>query len=185
MTTTAPTGTPRGHASTDTATRHLADAVLALRAAQERLGAADLDAASAALVLGLYEQGNRAVAFGQLLTVFAADAAGVNRMDPETAAEIDALAADPRELAAGTAPVPVEAMCQRMAPHRTTTAWIQSHLHISETEARRRLAGTRLLVAPAPPAPGSASEPGSALGLPAFPILARAAAGYTPPMFTD
>ncbi|RAX45720.1 HNH endonuclease, partial [Arthrobacter sp. AQ5-05] len=176
MTITAPTGTPRGPTPSDTAIRQLAGAVLALRAAQERLGAADLDAASAALVLGLYEQGNRAVAFGQLRTVFAADALQVHRLDPGTAAAIDALAADPRELAAGTAPVPAEAMCQGMAPHRTTGAWMQSHLHISGTEARRRLAGARLLVAPVPPAPGAATEPGAAPGSPAFPILARAAA---------
>ena len=176
MTTTAPTGTLRGPASSGTAIRQLADAVLALRAAQERLGAADLDAASAALALGLYEQGNRAVAFGQLHAVFAADALQVHRLDPGTAAAIDALAADPRELAAGTAPVPAEAMCPGMAPHRTTAAWMQAHLHISATEARRRLAGARLLVAPAPPAPGAAAEPGSASGPPAFPVLARAAA---------
>lgn len=175
MPTTAPTGTPRGQAHTDTAIRQLAGAVLALRAAQQRLGGTDLDAASAALVLGLYEQGNRAVAFGQLRTVFAADAAGVHRLDPGTASQIDALAADPRALAEGTAGVPAEVMCQGMAPHRTTAAWLQAHLHISATEARRRLAGARLLVAPAPPAPGAAAEPGAEPGSPAFPILARAA----------
>ncbi|MDQ0094590.1 HNH endonuclease signature motif containing protein [Paeniglutamicibacter psychrophenolicus] len=172
MTTTAPTATPRGQADTDTAIRQLAAAVLAVRAAQQRLGSADLDAASAALVLGLYEQGNRSIAYGQMHAVFTADALQVHRLDPGTAAQVDALAADPCSLSDGTANVPVERMCQGMAAHRNTNEWMQAHLHITEAESKRRLGGSRLLIAPAQA--GSAADDGGRRA-PVFPILAQAA----------
>lgn len=171
MTTTAPTRTPRGQADTDTAIRQLAAAVLAVRAAQERLGSADLDAASVALVLGLYEQGNRSIAYGQMHAVFTADAVQVHRLDPGTAAQVDALAADPCSLSDGTGTVPVERMCQGMAAHRNTSEWMQAHLHITEAESKRRLGGSRLLIAPAQA--GSADDGGRRA--PVFPILAQAA----------
>lgn len=161
---------PSAQTATDSAIRHLADAVLRLRAAGEELAALDLDAASAALVLGLLEQGGRSVAYGQLRTAFAADANQVHRLDPETACLIDALAADPRALAEGTAPVPQERMCPGMSPHRSTASFLQAHLHISSAEARRRLTGGRLLVAPAP------SHAGAEPPEPVFPVLGRAAA---------
>ncbi|MHA7242674.1 HNH endonuclease signature motif containing protein, partial [Paeniglutamicibacter antarcticus] len=62
--------TPRGQVNTDTAIRHLACAVLALRASLDALGPSSLDAASGALVLGLLEQGTRSLAFAQIRTVF-------------------------------------------------------------------------------------------------------------------
>ncbi|MCV9996060.1 HNH endonuclease [Paeniglutamicibacter sp. ZC-3] len=176
---------PRGHARTDTAIRHLADAVARLRAAQRELDGLEPDAASAALLLGLLEQGNRAIAYEQLRTAFRADANQVHRLDPDTAAAIDALAADPGALAEGNAEVPPERICPGMAPHRDTASWLQAHLHISATEARRRITGGRLLVAPAPTPPESPNhgqdlrspdEPAARVSAPLFPLLAGAAA---------
>ncbi|WP_411731012.1 DUF222 domain-containing protein [Paeniglutamicibacter sp.] len=185
MTISAAPSTPRGPAPTDTAIRHLAAAVLQLRAAERELGGLGLDAASGAVVLGLLEQGRRAIEFGQLRTTFQADANQVHRLDPETASAIDALAEDPRALAEGAAEVPVERMCPGMSPHRNTVSYLQAHLHISATEARRRITGARLLIAPAPPPAGgpaagddplAPTDPAARPCDPLFPVLARAAA---------
>ncbi|MFI8411147.1 DUF222 domain-containing protein [Paeniglutamicibacter gangotriensis] len=189
MDTPSITASPTRQAATDTAVRHLATAVLQLRAAGADLESLDLDAASSALVLGLLEQGNRAIAYRQLQTVFVADANQIHRLDPQSATDIDALAAAPQALAEGTARVPVERMCSGMSPHRNTASWMQAHLHISATEARRRLNGSRLLVAPAPtptPTPTQILAADTTAGTdtpdpmaPLFPVLAKAAADGT------
>lgn len=172
---------PREQTRNSTAIRHLASALLTLRASLKDLAPSSMDAASSALVLGLLEQGTRSLAFEQLRTVFHADALKVHRLDPDTANTIDQLAAAPHSLSDGHTGVPVERMCSGMAPHRNTASYLQAHLHISATEARRRLTGARLLTAPhldADPgsSPGEDHGPGSTEALPAFPVLAQAAA---------
>ncbi|MFL4473840.1 DUF222 domain-containing protein [Paeniglutamicibacter sp. MACA_103] len=188
MRTSAAAIAPRGHARTDTAVSDLATAVLALRAAAQRAGGMGLDAASSAMVLGLLEHGRRTIGYAQLQATFQADATGIHRLDPETATAIDDLAADPRTLADGSAAAPPERFVPGMAVHRNTAEYLQAHLHISATEARSRLTGARLLIAPAPapaspiPADGDeAAQPGqSGTGTPgaapSFPVLAGTAA---------
>ncbi|GAA1498184.1 HNH endonuclease signature motif containing protein [Paeniglutamicibacter kerguelensis] len=164
-----------GHRSIEAVGRQLAGAVLSLRAAMEMLAGLQLDAAAGATMLGLLEQAHRSVAFGQLLATFQCEVSQVNRLDPDTARRIDRLAANPEALTNGTAHVPAEVLHQGMAPQRNTQAYLQAHLHISHAEARRRLAGARLLIAPAPPNPDDAA-PVSGPGEPKYPILAEAAA---------
>lgn len=172
-----------GHRSIEALCRQLAGTVLSLRATMDHLAALPLDAAAGATVLGLLEQAHRSIAFGQLRATFQADAAQVHRLDPDTALRIDGLAAHPQALADGAAQVPAEVLRQGMAPQRNTQAYLQAHLHISTAEARRRLSGARLLVAPAPPEsadPGDPSRPsGEGAGEPSYPILAQAASDGT------
>lgn len=159
--------TPMGHARTDTAVRSLASAVLALRAALQGMEDVAHDAASAALTLGLLEQANRAVGFGQLQIIFTAEIHQVHRLDPETASTLDELAANPQSVADAT--IPPERMCSGMSPHRSLESWMLAHLHISSAEAKRRLTGAHLLIAPVPNSDESTPTP-------IFPILAQAAA---------
>ncbi|MGL3805098.1 DUF222 domain-containing protein [Paeniglutamicibacter sp. R2-26] len=167
----------QGRTNTESLCRQLAGTVLSLRATVEDVAALPIDAAAAATVLGLLEAAHRAIAFGQLRATFQADAAQVNRLDPGTASQIDRLARDPEELAGGAAHVPAEVLSRGMAPQRNTQAYLQAHLHISAAEARRRLTGARLLVAPAPPDPAGPTPPsGPDTGTPSYPVLAGAAA---------
>ncbi|MCV9995622.1 DUF222 domain-containing protein [Paeniglutamicibacter sp. ZC-3] len=177
---------PRGHEGTNIAVSDLATAVLALRAAAQRAGGMGLDAASSAMVLGLLEHGRRTIGYALLQATFQADATGIHRLDPETATAIDDLAADPRTLADGSAAAPPERFVPGMAVHRNTAEYLQAHLHISATEARSRLTGARLLIAPAPASPipadgDEAAQPGqsgagTAGAAPSFPVLAGTAA---------
>lgn len=155
--------TPLEHARTDTAVRSLATAVLALRTSLREMENVAHDAATAALTLGLLEQANRAVGFGQLQMSFTAEIHQVHRLDPETASTLDELAANPQSMADAT--IPAERMCTGMSAHRSLESWMLAHLHISSAEAKRRLTGAHLLIAPVPGTP-----------TPTFPILARAAA---------
>lgn len=159
--------TPLGHARTDTAVRSLAAAVLTLRAALHEMEDVAHDAATAALTLGLLEQANRAVGFGQLQMSFTAEIHQVHRLDPETASTLDELAANPQSIV--DAAIPPERMCTGMSPHRGLESWMLAHLHISSAEAKRRLTGAHLLIAPAP-------HPDEPTPTPIFPILAQAAA---------
>ncbi|MFJ6417437.1 DUF222 domain-containing protein [Paeniglutamicibacter sp. NPDC091659] len=171
-----PVARTSGHTSIEAVSRQLAAAVLSLRAAAGELAGLNLDAAASATVLGLLEQAHRAIAFGQLHATFQADASQVHRLDPDTALRIDMLAAHPEGLADGTAHVPAEVLRQGMAPQRNTQAYLQAHLHISNAEARNRLAGARLLIAPAPPDPDDPTSLSDGTAEPSYPILAEAAA---------
>ncbi|PQZ95133.1 HNH endonuclease [Arthrobacter sp. MYb227] len=91
----------------------------------------------------------------------------VHRLDPETASTLDELAANPQLVADAT--IPPERMCSGMSPHRSLESWMLAHLHISSAEAKRRLTGAHLLIAPIP----NSDEP---TPTPIFPILAQAAA---------
>ncbi|MGL3804542.1 DUF222 domain-containing protein [Paeniglutamicibacter sp. R2-26] len=163
----------------------MATAVLGLRKLTARLAAASLDAAASAVMLGLLEQGHRAIAYAQLVATFEADAAEVHRLDPTTAQRVDDLVADPEALAEGTVEIPPVVMCRGMAPHRNTVAYTQAHLHISATEARRRLTGARLMIAPAPPptpVPGTGNTDTArppAAPQASYPVLAGAASDGT------
>ncbi len=171
-----PAARTSGHTSIEAVGRQLAAAVLSLRATAGELAGLNLDAAASATVLGLLEQAHRAIAFGQLHATFQADASQVHRLDPDTALRIDMLAAHPEGLADGTAHVPAEVLRQGMAPQRNTQAYLQAHLHISNAEARSRLAGARLLIAPAPPDPDDPTSLSDGTAEPSYPILAEAAA---------
>ncbi|WP_146755226.1 DUF222 domain-containing protein [Arthrobacter sp. AQ5-05] len=149
--------------------QQLAAAALALSAATGQLALVPLDAAAAAAMMGLVERSHRAIAYAQLLITRRADAAEVHRLDPVTAQHIDQLVAQPGPLADGTAGIPAGELRQGMAPHRNTQAYMQAHLHISTSEARRRINGSKLLVAS--PAAGSDEAPPA----PSYPILAKAA----------
>ncbi len=149
--------------------QHLAAAALALSVATGQLAQVPLDAAGAAAMMGLIERSHRAIAYAQLLITRRADAAEVHRLDPTTAQQIDQLVAQPGPLAAGSAGIPPEELRQGMAPHRNTQAYMQAHLHISTSEARRRINGSKLLVAA--PAAGTDQAPPA----PRYPILATAA----------
>lgn len=159
--------TPLGHAHTDAAVRSLASAVLVLRDALHGMEDVAHDASTAALTLGLLEQANRAVGFGQFQMSFTAEIHQVHRLDPETASTLDELAANPQSVA--DAIIPPERMCSGMSPHRSLESWMLAHLHISSAEAKRRLTGAHLLIAPVP----NADDP---TPTPIFPILAQAAA---------
>ncbi|MFF5791520.1 DUF222 domain-containing protein [Paeniglutamicibacter sp. NPDC012692] len=172
-----PVARSAGHTNIEALGRHLAAAVLSLRATVGELAGLNLDAAASATVRGLLEQAHRSIAYGQLRATFQADASQVHRLDPDTALRIDTLAAHPEGLADGTAHVPAEVLRRGMAPQRNTQAYLQAHLHISSAEARRRLAGARLLIAPAPPNPADPTPlPGNASEDPSYPVLAEAAA---------
>ncbi|MFJ6416121.1 DUF222 domain-containing protein [Paeniglutamicibacter sp. NPDC091659] len=161
----------------------MAAAVLGLRELAARLQGTPLDAAASAVMLGLLEQGHRAIAYAQLVATLDADIAQIHRLDPATAQHVDDLVADPQALADGTVGIPTEIMCQGMAPHRNTVAYAQAHLHISVSEARRRLTGARLLVAPAPvqetASAGAESTMSPENPRPSYPVLAGAAADGT------
>ncbi|NKG20047.1 HNH endonuclease signature motif containing protein [Paeniglutamicibacter terrestris] len=189
----APSASGR-QARISTTVRNLAAVLLHARSTLEELTTLNPDAASSALLLGLLENTQRTIAYGQLHATFHAEVNQIYRLDPETAAHLDALAATPQALADGTTDVPPERMCTGMAQHRNTAAYLQAHLHISASEARRRLTGARLLVAPAPTPglatalPGPANDPSSTDGTvgtesilapPLFPVLAQAAADGT------
>lgn len=154
----------------------MAAAVLSLRKLTARLAKASLDASASAVMLGLLEQGHRAIAYAQLVATFDADASEIHRLDPTTAQRVDDLVADPEPLAEGKAGIPPAVMCRGMAPHRNTVAYTQAHLHISATEARRRLTGARLMIAPV-----SAPRVGSGILTPqaSYPVLAGAASDGT------
>ncbi|QXQ10195.1 HNH endonuclease signature motif containing protein [Paeniglutamicibacter sp. Y32M11] len=180
-----------------TTVRNLAAVLLDARSTVEELTTLNPDAASSALILGLLENTQRTIAYGQLHATFHAEVNQIYRLDPETATHLDALAAAPQALADGTTAIPAERMCTGMAQHRNTAAYLQAHLHISASEARRRLTGARLLVAPAPSFGLAAPLPGpdmdfsstewtmgrtgteSTLAPPLFPVLAQAAADGT------
>lgn len=164
---------PTEQDTVDQLCQDLAAGVLALRGIVARLVAASPDAAASATVLGLLEQIHRTVTFGQFVAIYDADLAEVHRLDPATAQLIDGLVANPYSLADGSARVPASRMCKGMAPHRTTAAYAQAHLHISVAETKRRAAGARLLVAPAPTADPRAPQ------MPLYPVLAVAAADGT------
>ena len=153
--------------------QQLAATALALSAATGQLALVPLDAAAAAAMMGLLERSHRAIAYAQLLITRRADAAEIHRLDPVTAQQIDQLVAHPGPLADGTAGIPPEELRQGMAPHRNTQAFMQAHLHISTSEARRRINGSKLLVAP--PAAGTDEAPPT----PSYPILAQAASDGT------
>lgn len=159
----------------------LAAAVLNLRVLIRRIQGGSRDAAASAAILGLLEQGHRAIAYGQLVATSNADAAQIHRLDPAAARHIDDLVASLDSLADGSATIPAETMCQGMAPHRNTVAYAQAHLHISVSEARRRLTGARLLVAPEPEPPqsGAPHHQASESPRPSYPVLAGAAADGT------
>lgn len=162
-----------GHASIEAVGRQLAAAVLSLRATMDQLARMQLDAAASATVLGLLENAGRCVAYGQLLAIHQAETSEIYRLDAETAALIDELTSHPQALSDAVAHVPPERLAPGMAPHRNTQAYLQAHLHVSAGEARRRITGARLLIAPAPPSsdyllPGAAE--------PSYPVLAGAVA---------
>jgi hypothetical protein len=148
--------------------QQLAAAALALSAATGQLALVPLDAAAAAAMMGLLERSHRTIAYAQLLITRRAGEAEVHRLDPVTAQHIDQLVAQPGPLADGTAGIPPEELRQGMAPHRNTQAYMQAHLHISTSEARRRINGSKLLVAPP-------AGTGEAAPAPSYPILAKAA----------
>ncbi|OIH84308.1 hypothetical protein BLJ79_12685 [Arthrobacter sp. UCD-GKA] len=148
--------------------QQLAAAALALSVATGQLALVPLDAAAAAAMMGLLERSHRAIAYAQLLITRRAGEAEVHRLDPVTAQRIDQLVAQPGPLADGTAGIPLEELRQGMAPHRNTQAYMQAHLHISTSEARRRINGSKLLVAPP-------TGTGEAPPAPSYPILAQAA----------
>ncbi len=148
--------------------QQLAAAALALSAATGQLSLAPLDAAAAAAMMGLLERSHRTIAYAQLLITRRAGEAEIHRLDPVTAQHIDQLVAQPGPLADGTAGIPPEELRQGMAPHRNTQAYMQAHLHISTSEARRRINGSKLLVAPP-------TGTGEAPPAPSYPILAQAA----------
>lgn len=164
-----------GHASIAAVGRQLAATVISLRATMAQLSEMEIDAAASATVLGLLEHAGRSIAYGQLLAVHQADTSEIHRLDADTAALIDQLTSHPESLSDGTAHVPLERLAQGMAPHRNTQAYLQSHLHISSLEARRRLTGARLLIAPAPPA-DEYLVPGPGAAEPSYPVLAGAMA---------
>lgn len=164
---------PAGQDTVDQLCQDLAAGVLALRGIVARLVTASPDAAASATVLGLLEQVHRTTAFGQFVATNDADLAEVHRLDPATAQLIDRLVANPQSLADGSVRVPAATLCKGMAPHRTTAAYTQAHLHISVAEAKRRAAGARLLVATAPTADPRAPQ------MPRYPVLAVAAADGT------
>ncbi|GAA1496504.1 hypothetical protein GCM10009628_15060 [Paeniglutamicibacter kerguelensis] len=113
---------PSGYAEPRMLGQDMAAAILGLRELMGRLATVPLDAAASAIMLGLLEQGHRAIAYGQLVATFDADAAQIHQLDPASAQQIDDLVADPQSLADGTAYIPPEIMCQGMAPHRNTVA---------------------------------------------------------------
>ncbi|EMQ97640.1 hypothetical protein ADIAG_03020 [Paeniglutamicibacter gangotriensis Lz1y] len=160
-----------GPANTAELGQELAATSLALSAATGSLAQMSLDGASAATVMGLLERVFRTVAYAQLVITRRAAAVEVHRLDPVTAQQIDELVAAPEHLAAGSAAIPAEALRQGMAPHRNIQAYMQAHLHISAADARRRITGGKLLVAPVPPI-----DPHGTIAEPSYPVLARAAA---------
>ena len=160
-----------GHAEIEDVGRQLAAAVLSLRATMDRLVNMQLDAAASAAVLSLLEQAGRSIAYGQLLAIQQAETSEIHRLDADAAALIDELASHPQAWADGAVHVPPERLAPGMAPHRNTQAYLQSHLHISASEARRRLTGARLLVAPAPQH-ADFPFPGTEVAAPSYPVLA-------------
>ncbi|GAA5226860.1 HNH endonuclease signature motif containing protein [Paeniglutamicibacter antarcticus] len=160
-----------GPTSTAEFGQQLATAALALSTATAELGSVPLDAASTAVMMGLIERIYRIACYAQLVVTQRAETAGIHQLDPSTAQQIDELVATLWPLADGTSTMPPEVLRQGMAPYRNTQAFMQAHLHISTSEARRRVTGGRLLVAP--PSPGSSHK--AAPAEPSYPILARAA----------
>lgn len=151
--------------------QQLATAAVALSSATAELGSVPLDAASAAVMMGLIERIHRIAAYAQLVIAQRAQIANIHQLDPTAALEIDGLVAAPGPLADGTSGLPPEVLRQGMAAHRNTQAFMQAHLHISTSEARRRLSGARLLVAPSRAEANNEAAPAE----PNYPILARAA----------
>lgn len=152
----------------------LAAAVLSVRELSEHLRGACLDAAGSAICMGLLEKAERSINYAQLVVTHQAELSQVHRLDPVVAQQIDELVADPAPLADGSATVPAQQLCKGMSPYKNPQAFIQGHLHISAYEAKRRLTGARLLVAPAPPESTDTSTITSTT--PSFPLLAQAAA---------
>lgn len=155
----------------------LASTVLSVRALSEHLQGASLDAAGSAIFMGLLEKAERTINYTQLVVTHQAELSQVHRLDPVVAQQIDELVEDPAPLADGSVKVPAEQLCKGMSPYRNPQAFLQGHLHISGYEAKRRLTGARLLVAPAP---NENSEPsGETTNNPSYPVLAQAAADGT------
>lgn len=150
----------------------MAAVVAGFAAASELLPMALLDAAGCATLLGLLERLQRKIAYTQLVITARADATQIHRLDPLLAHEIDLMVADPQCLANGEKQIPSEVLREGMAPQRNTQAFMQAHLHISAPEARRRLTGAKLLVAPDPHDMAIEVLPAASR----YPILAQAAA---------
>lgn len=152
----------------------LASAVLCVRAISEHLSGASLDAAGSAAFMGLLEKAERTINYTQLVVTHQAELSQVHRLDPVVAQQIDELVDDPAPLAAGTVQLPAEQLCKGMPPYRNPQAFIQGHLHISAYEAKRRLTGAHLLIAPAHQEnPDCSAETANN---PSYPVLAQAAA---------
>lgn len=152
----------------------LASTVLSVRAISEHLQGISLDAAGSAIFMGLLEKAERTINYTQLVVTHQAELSQVHRLDPVLAQQIDELVEDPAPLVDGSVQVPAEQLCKGMAPYRNPQAFIQGHLHISAYEAKRRLTGAHLLVAPAPYE--NTDPSGEASNIPSYPVLAQAAA---------